>query len=229
MIHLSENDNRVRSEKDRYWEVWDKKHVHDLEAIHWGTAGTPKARGRHQALNQMVADLIPVGMSILEVAPGQGHLYAILEHDGKLSEYHGRDTSPDMRARFKELFPSADILAGDAYDLSPDPMADCVVAVDLLMHLPADLTTPMRQMWSRVNPNGVLIVTMRHPESGKESWIVERNYISDIHTDDQGKKLVVRGMSKHEFNDIIAGFEPKASSVTEVIYDERTSVWVVLK
>ena len=144
---MSENDNRVS--KDRYWEVWDAKHVHDLENVHWGKAGTPAARGRHQALNQMVADLIPKGMSVLEVAPGQGHLYAILRQDGKTGSYRGRDSSPDMVNRFRELFPEADVGAGDVYDLSAEPTADCVVAVDLLMHLPTDLTQPMQQMWGR--------------------------------------------------------------------------------
>lgn len=224
---MAEND--TRKEKGRYWEVWDKKHVHDLEVTHWGTAGTPKSRGRHESLNQMVADLIPAGKSILEVAPGQGHLYAILQRDGKLTEYHGRDTSPDMRARFKELFPDAEIVEGDAYDLSPEPMADCVVAVDLLMHLPTDLTVPMQQMWGRVKDEGALIVTMRHPEPGKESWMVERNYISDKHSDEQGMKLVVRGMAKGEFASIIDGFTPKPITSTEIVYDERTSIWVILR
>jgi len=199
-----------------------------LEERHWGTAGTKKSGGRHHALNKMVADFVPEGASILEVAPGQGHFYGILKEEGKITEYHGRDTSPDMRERFHELFPEAEILPGDVYDLSNEPMADCVIAVDLLMHLPTDLTVPIQQMWSRVKTGGTLLITMRHPDSDKESWIVERNYISDKNTAEQGKRLVVRGMRRDEFIDIIRSLGDYSAFV-ESIYDERTSTWVVKK
>jgi SAM-dependent methyltransferase len=213
----------------RYWEVWDRKHVHDLEYEHWGTAGTPKSRGRHHALNQMVAELVPKGASILEVAPGQGHLYGILKELGNFDDYHGRDTSQDMIDRFKEVFPEVDITQGDAYDLEGEPMVDAVVNVDMLMHLPAELDTPIQQMWSRVKPGGVLLTTMRHPEGDKESWIVERNYISDRNTDEQGKRLVVRAMRRDEFSAILSGLHPSPSVFTEKVYDARTSIWVVVK
>ncbi len=197
----------------RQHEVWDKAHVDSLITKVWGD--TNHERGRHWDIQMRVAKHINENKDVLEVAPGVGHLFKIIRD--KCATYRGRDTSPAMIAQFQDYFPNADIALGDAYDLQDQESADIVVSVDMLMHLPGDLTVPIVQMWEKAKEK--LIFTIRLAE--EKSWIVKRNY----NHEDGTRSLIVRGDTKEDLGKIFAQLEG-LDRVEEDYYDSRTSIIV---
>jgi SAM-dependent methyltransferase len=218
------------TEKERYWEVWSKDHVDRLEKEVWGTPGI-HPRGRHHELVMRHIALIPYNTkTILEVGCGMGSLYAEIREKPYI--YLGLDTSLGMVEKFKDLFSEANVRYGDVFNLENEPMVDCVICEDVLMHLPGDLIVPLKQLWSRVKRGGALIVSMRMTEGDNPSWLIEREYIpmpNKFATLPADKKLIIRAINHKELESKIQSFEPAPEYLKEHFYDERTSIYEVKK
>ncbi len=132
------------------YEIWDKKKVRGM-AKGWKDPvkliDDPKAeeRDRHWRLIKGIYSLIE-GSSVLDVACGMGHLYALC---GEKCDYLGIDSSEYMIQQAKEFFPqdAGKFQVGTAYDLSGYPIFDTVVASGLILHLP-DPVPVLRELWS---------------------------------------------------------------------------------
>lgn len=218
------------SEEKRYWEVWSKDHVDRLEKEVWGTPGI-HPRGRHHELMMRHVALIPHNTkTILEVGVGMGHLYAEIREKPYI--YLGLDTSEAMVRKFKDNFEEANVRIGDVFNLDNEPVVDCVICEDVLMHLPGDLMVPLKQLWSRVKRGGTLIVSMRMTEADNPSWLIEREYIpmpNQFAALSPDKKLIIRAANHKEFEDKIRSLEPMPEFLKEHFYDERTSIYEVKK
>jgi len=204
---------------DRPWEIWDENHVTRLLSNVWGKPGYE--RGRHWELNKWIADMIEED-SVLEVAPGMGHLYFMIKDK---TDYRGRDTSQAMIDKFLEFFPEANVKYGDAYDLSEEDPADIVICIDLLMHLPEeDMEHVIRQLWSRTGK--LLIFTMRMSD---ESWCSRRQWIRAGNGNtiiEEPKYLILRAETLDHIHDIIGRLDGIAKS-EDVYFDERTTIFKV--
>ena len=212
----------------REWEVWDDEHVGRLVKEVWGDVN--HRRGRHWELNSRVAKYVEKGDSVLEIAPGIGHLYGMIRD--KVSNYVGLDTSEAMVAQFKFFFPDAEVRYGDAFNLQDEPVADVVLNVDMLMHIPGDVDLVIKpiigQLWGRAKKR--LVFTMRMTPDEKESWCIQRDYIpmpnevADLKK--KNMKLTIRAISQSEMKRVLGELQ-EAESYYEDYYDERTSIWVV--
>jgi len=217
------------TEKERYWEVWSKDHVDRIEKEVWGEAGL-HPRGRHHELVRRHVALIPRGTkTILEVGAGMGHLYVEIKTSGY--DYLALDSSVAMVEKFKERFPEANVKVGDVFNLGNEPVVDCVICEDVLMHLP-DIERPLSELWSRVKAGGTLIVSMRMTEGENLSWKIEREYIpmpppNELLAPD--KRLIIRAINRREFEKMIVSLDPHPKYFSEHFYDERTSIYEAVK
>jgi len=131
----------------REWEIWDEGLV-GVMAKQWHDPNfcvREEKVGRHWNLIKMGASLVE-GDSILDVACGFGHLFALLRD----RDYLGIDSSEYMVKQARKFFPDDEnrFQLGDAYDLSAHPMFDTVIAIGLLHHLP-DPEPVIKQLWSK--------------------------------------------------------------------------------
>jgi len=130
--------------ESREWEIWDDKKVVGM-ARTWHNPSASEEK-KHQRLTKEVYSLIE-GNSVLDVACGMGHLYALAKDN---LEYLGVDTSQAMLSEAKDSYQQGQdkFRFGDAYDLSALSDFDTVVATGLILHL-SESESVIKQLWSR--------------------------------------------------------------------------------
>ncbi|MCK5643632.1 MAG: class I SAM-dependent methyltransferase [Gammaproteobacteria bacterium] len=215
----------VPEDELREWEVWDGKLVNDLEIKHWGDPD--HKRGRHWLLNSYVATYVKEGDTVLEIAPGMGHLYSMIKETAH--KYLGLDTSQAMIDKFKENFPEADskddlyktcIRYGDAFTLEDEPIADVVLNVDMLMHIPGELKVIeylIHEMY--VKARRLFVFTLRMTVDDADSWCISKEYYDG--------KLTIRAVKRRDFMEIMNRIMRPQSKLFEREFDDRTTIWRV--
>ena len=134
----------------RKWETWNRGNTKRL-AHSWGnpkdlTLNSTSKIHRHSRLLQE-AFLLIEGESILDVACGLGHLFALTKG---YFRYLGIDTSQPMIDQALAFFPQDQdkFQLGDAYNLTMLPNSDTVIAIGLILHLPKSEPV-ITQLWNR--------------------------------------------------------------------------------
>jgi SAM-dependent methyltransferase len=186
----------------------------------WGKPGTE--RGRHWDSLMALAALVR-GETVLDIACGQGHFYAVLGAE-KISDYLGVDNSEDMLAKAREAFPYSDdcFIKGDAYDLpSTIGYYDTVMMIDLLMHLPK-IDAPIHQAWHKTGMELIIAhqIARKHaltqtPFSGKVPL-------------PEGKFLINRYDTPSTMFEIFCTL-PNVKSIEQFYYDERMQIYRLTK
>ena len=194
------------------WEVWDLEA--DLLRKEMGF-------GRHISLQKAVASLIEESdKTIFDVGCGHGYLSKFVEN----KEYLGCDSSKEMLRVAKELFPTRKFIYGDIFDLSKFKVKDCVVCIDVLIHLP-EIKQPLQQLWNctgntllftlKLNPKKKETIKISHNRIGNENLVFPPN-----------KYLIIRWDKIEEIEKLINNLD-QIKDVTHLPYDNRTEIFKI--
>jgi SAM-dependent methyltransferase len=152
-------------------------------------AGLPiySARGVHEFVCRLISKTLPAGGRVLDVGSGSGALSMRLKNMGY--SVTAMDLSPESAS-----LEGVEVVKGDICSVAeaqPHLKAfDCVVAVELIEHLP-NLDTGLRNLVSRLSETGFLIVTtpnvghfvsrLRFLVSGAPSYFDENGFYQSGH------------------------------------------------
>jgi ubiquinone/menaquinone biosynthesis C-methylase UbiE len=184
-------------------------------AAAWGKPGTQ--RGRHWETLIAIRNLVR-GKSILDIACGQGHFFAVLP-DPK-PEYLGIDNSVDMLEKAREFFPeySPLFIEGDAYNLPYElKKYDSVIVVDLLMHLPT-IDEPIKQAWGKTG----MELIIAHQIAGRHT-LTRKVYSSKIVLPKE--KILLNRYDTLEQMYMEFSKLPDVHSIEQFFYDSRMQIF----
>lgn len=198
----------------RPWEVWD------LEAKQ---LRKEMGVGRHISLQKKMALLIEESdKTVFDVGCGHGYLSKFVGD----RQYLGCDNSKEMLHTAKDLFPTQTFVYGDIHDLSKFKVKDCVVCIDVLIHLP-EIKQPLNQLWDctgntllftiKLNPNKQQIIKTKKNRIGNECLVFPKN-----------KYLIIRWDKLEEIEKLIYSLD-NVKEATHIKYDVRTEIFKVTK
>jgi len=142
--------------------------------------------GYHGLLIKLIASLIPIDSTILDVGCGLCHLWEAMVEKTKffsgpvLSYYMGIDIDPRVVRMAKERYPHLPIVIGSVYNLSNLGEFDAIVACGLYSDEP-EKSDGIEQMLEHVKFGGKLIITYFHKEKGKYPEFFSENVREVIH------------------------------------------------
>ena len=209
----------------RPWDIWSERVTKNIEH-EWGTP--QEKRGRRMSVMKHIVEMIDYD-EVLDVGCGFGHLlYALRRWQDDDFDYLGFDSSKAMIKRAKKYFPEEKekFVIGDVFKASEQFKPwDCVVASDLIIHLPEQLKV-LKELW--VVTKKTLIVTFKlAPKSVRYTPSIHRSTAGTLKFP-KGKYVIYQWNSIEDVNDMIAQLDD-VKKVERKRYDARTEIFKITR
>jgi ubiquinone/menaquinone biosynthesis C-methylase UbiE len=160
----------------------------------------------------MVAPLLPVDGSLLDIGCGQGWQLAEIRKCCPSSRLFGVDISPKLVSLARSHVPGAHIETGDADKLSyPADAFDVVVMTEVLEHL-ADPVLALGQIRQVLKPGGWILITVPNRDWLRYQWYLNNSQRYQPVDDQWYRVAEITGFIQQ------AGFELKRITGAENLY-----------